>query len=74
MAINNLCLISFVILFGHCSGHLDIEPKCSLFEYQEKLLEKLVRMEHSSELMKAELATANDKIRRTKEELAGIVL
>ena len=74
MALKNSYLISSVILFGHCSYHMDIEPKCSLFEIQEKLLEKMVRMEHSSELLKAELATANDEIRRTKEELAGIVL
>ena len=74
MAFYNLYLISFVILFGHCSSHLDIEPKCSLFEFQERLLEKMVRMEHSSELLKADLATASAEIRRTKEELTSIVL
>ena len=28
-----------------------IEPKCSKFDFEEKLLEKMVRMEHSAELM-----------------------
>ena len=72
MAFNCLYFISTVILFGHCSGHMDIEPKCSQFEFQEKLLEKIVRLELSSELLKAEVATANDEIRKTKEELVEL--
>ena len=61
-----------MILIGHCSNHLDTEPKCSKFDFQEKLLEKMVRMEQSSELMKAELATARDEIQITKTELAEL--
>ena len=72
MAFNCLYFISTAILFGHCSGHMDIEPKCSQFEFQEKILEKVVRMKHSTELLKAELATANDEIGKTKEELAEL--
>ena len=32
-------------------GSFGIEPKCSKFDFEEKLLEKMVRIEHSAELM-----------------------
>ena len=69
MAFNHLIYISSILLFEICSSHMDVELKCSQFEFQEKILEKMVRMEHSSELLRAELASANDEIRRTKQEL-----
>ena len=31
-----------------------IEPKCSKFDYEEKLLEKMVRLEHSTNMMMEE--------------------
>ena len=74
MALNYLQLTLSIMLFSHCSSHLDKEPKCSQFDFQEKLLEKMVRIEHSSELMKAELATARDERLTTKEELAKLRL
>ena len=69
MAFNHLIYISSILLFEICSGHMDVEPKCSLFEFQAKILEKMVRIEHSSELLRTELANANDEIQRTKQEL-----
>ena len=32
-------------------GSLNVEPKCSRFDFEEKLLEKVVKMEHTSGLM-----------------------
>ena len=72
MAVFYAHLFAFIILFGGCSGHMDTEPKCSQFGFQDQILEKMVRMEHSSELLRAELANANDEIRRTKEELSRL--
>ena len=60
------------MLFSYCLSHLDTEPKCSKFDFQEKLLEKMVRMEHSSEILKAELAIARGEIQITKTELAEL--
>ena len=39
-------------VFGY---KLDTEPKCSKFDYEEKMLEKMVRIEHAMELMKEKL-------------------
>ena len=50
-----LSRISFVValllteIFCHA-----IEPKCSKFDFEEKLLEKMVRLEHSTNSMMEE--------------------
>ena len=48
--------ISFSLWFLQLStvfsfGSLNVEPKCSRFDFEEKLLEKVVKMEHTSGLM-----------------------
>ena len=72
MALIYLHLAITVMLFSYCLSNLDTEPKCSKFDFQEKLLEKMVRMEQSSELLKAELAIARGEIQKTKTELAEL--
>ena len=58
MALIFLHLAITVMLFSYCLSHLDTEPKCSKIDFQEKLLEKMVLMEHSSELLKDEVEIA----------------
>ena len=43
--------VSFAFI-GYSLHGLDIEPKCSKFDFEEKVLEKMVRMEHSAELLR----------------------
>ena len=35
----------------YCHDMAGNEPKCSKFDFEEKVLEKMVRMEHSTEIM-----------------------
>ena len=60
-------LASFVAAFMLlvCSECLQVEePKCSKFDFEEKLLEKMVRMEHSGGVMMKEFQeiAANVKV------------
>ena len=47
-------------------GSFDAEPKCSKFDFEEKLLEKMVRMEHGTGIMKDEF---HDISLQVKDEL-----
>ena len=40
MALIYLHLAITVMLFSFCLSHLDTEPECSKFDFQEKLVEK----------------------------------
>ena len=53
--IQHRSVISVIIflLQTELSCHV-IEPKCSKFDYEEKLLEKMVRLEHSTNNMMEE--------------------
>ena len=48
--------------FSKGLGKLGIEPKCSNFDFEEKLLEKMVRMEHSVELMDDKIDILNKEV------------
>ena len=45
------------------------EPSCSVFDYNERILAKLVRMEHEMELNQKRLETWEEKIERRMSEL-----
>ena len=60
-------------------GH-DTEPRCSKFHYDEQLLEKMIRMEHSSNLMmeefralKAQASSDLDSVKVEKENIKTIL-
>ena len=71
MALNDFFYFtaSFAVFINSISG-LDTEPKCSKFDFEEKVLEKMVRMEHSTELMRDQLAQAKNEIEIIKGDLA----
>ena len=50
----------------HCHYMAGNEPKCSKFDFEEKVLEKMVRMEHSSEIM---MERFNDLFERVENSL-----
>ena len=45
----SLWLLQLFTVFSF--GSLNVEPKCSRFDFEEKLLEKAVKLEHTSGLM-----------------------
>ena len=45
----------------HCYV-VDVEPKCSKFDFEEKLLEKMVRLEHSTEIMMKRFHNLHEKV------------
>ena len=52
---NVLARFTIIIILVRCSECLPLdEPKCSKFDFEEKLLEKMVRMEHSGGVMMKE--------------------
>ena len=57
------CLLFVIACLSWSSGMSSEEPKCSKFDFEEKMLEKMVRMEHSNGLMMEEFRelTANVK-------------
>ena len=61
--LSSFAIIAFMLL--DCSECLPVEePKCSKFDFEEKLLEKMVRMEHSGGVMMKEFQeiAANVKV------------
>ena len=51
------------------SSIIDDEPKCSKFDYDEKLLEKMIRLEHKTGLM---MDMVNTFVTDTKSDIATI--
>ena len=68
-------LIVLINLILACSSVLsyrvDVEPKCSPFEYEERTLMKTIRLEHEMELSNKK-ADDNDKL--TREEIESLKL
>ena len=56
-------------LFTKGLGRFGIEPKCSKFDFEEKLLEKLVRMEHSAELMGEKIDVLDKEFLAVKNDM-----
>ena len=46
----------------HCYVVDELEPKCSKFDFEEKVLEKMVRLEHSTETMMKRFHNLHEKV------------
>ena len=58
-------LISWLVSVGASgSSGYNTEPKCSQFDFQEKLLEKVVKLDHSSGLM-------SDQFKEFSQQITG---
>ena len=61
----------------HCNV-VDYEPKCSKFDFEEKLLEKMVRLEHSTEIMMKRFHNLHEMVenslKRMKDEFDAMKL
>ena len=58
-------LISWLVFVGASgSNGYNTEPKCSQFDFQEKLLEKVVKLDHSSGLM-------SDQFKEFSQQITG---
>ena len=46
-------LIGFLYIIVGCNSaySIEVEPKCSKYDFEEKLLEKMIRLEHSTGIM-----------------------
>ena len=59
-------------------GRCDTEPRCSKFDFEEKLLEKMVRMEHATGVMMDQFKELSmevkDSLHKIKENFAEIKL
>jgi len=60
-------LIVFVLL--QCTAVICSEPSCSRFHYEEKLLEKMVRLEFQVEQMKEERQQLRDALANMRTEV-----
>ena len=41
---------------------VDVEPKCSKFDFEEKVLENMLRLEHSTEIMMKRFRNLREKV------------
>ena len=46
----------------------DIEPKCSKFDFEEKLLEKMVRMEHQNKVMMEDFMKISQQVKEDQRQ------
>ena len=73
-------LIGFLYIIVGCSSaySIDVEPKCSKYDFEEKLLEKMIRMEHSTGIMMERFNDLSEKVKndlsRMKQEFNDIKL
>lgn len=47
----------------------DMEPKCSKFDFEEKLLEKMVRMEHENKLMMEDFMKISQQVKEDQRHV-----
>ena len=58
-----LCLI-------RCHAHtVGVEPKCSKFDFEEKVLEKVIKVDHKMETV---ISDMNEKYSQLQEEMAKL--
>ena len=79
MAKTTLLIAGFATIFIllNCSECLPVdEPRCSKFDFEEKMLEKMVRMEHSGGVMMKEFreiaADVKDSLESMRQEFDDI--
>lgn len=75
LAVFSMLCTLHTIAIGH-----DTEPRCSKFHYDEQLLEKMIRMEHSSSLMmeefralKAQISSDLESVKAEKENMKTVL-
>lgn len=62
--------ILVLFLFARIHAYVaDMEPKCSKFDFEEKLLEKLIKVDHKTGLM---MESLEDKLSKVQEELVMV--
>lgn len=70
----SLYLLVLMTMIVSCMA--DMEPKCSKFDFEEKLLEKMVRMEHQNKLMMEDFMKISQQVkedqRHVNEQLVTI--
>ena len=74
-------LRALLVIVGCTSVHCyvgDVEPRCSKFDFEEKVLEKMVRLEHSTEIMIKRFRNLHEKVEHSlktmKDEFDAIKL
>ena len=64
--VSELSLVRVIFFIAVCTGVycyvVDDEPKCSKFDFEEKVLEKMVRLEHSTEIMMKRFHNMHEKV------------
>ena len=64
--VSELSLVRVIFLIACCNRVYcyvgDAEPKCSKFDFEEKVLEKMVRLEHSTEIMMKRFHNLHEKV------------
>ena len=64
--ISEMSLVRVIFLIASCNRVYcyvgDVEPKCSKFDFEEKVLEKMVRLEHSTEIMMKRFHNLHEKV------------
>ena len=64
--VSELALVRVIFLIAVCTRVccyvVEVEPKCSKFDFEEKVLEKMVRLEHSTEIMMERFTNLHEKV------------
>ena len=68
---NRILYNLFVILVAAAISRTQREPRCSKYDFEEKVLEKLVRMEHSNELIMEEFRQISTRVKEDIETMKG---
>ncbi|WAR11057.1 hypothetical protein MAR_036133 [Mya arenaria] len=67
-------LLMLAILSVHCKCTGSTEPRCSRFEIEERLLEKLVRQEVAMEQMKDQTLVTSNRLEKCMHEVDRLTL
>ena len=62
-------LIFFFLVMCTAAANGEFEPKCSKFDFEERTLEKLVRLEHQMELHTARLEKMEKRLENRQEKM-----
>ena len=68
---NRILYNLFVILVAAAICRTQREPRCSKYDFEEKVLEKLVRMEHSNELIIEEFREISTRVKEDIGTMKG---
>ena len=68
---NRILYSFFLILVLVAICRTQREPRCSKYDFEEKVLEKLIRMEHSNELIMEEFRQISTSVKEDIETMKG---